>query len=135
ERFRSLILGGAHPYAENMRGLIPLEPEAFSSFIDKIFGPHITPAIRAGLLANDLKAIVALTQDRASLAEVLPTISMPCLLFAGEADPRLPKVRECLKGLTNGTFFSLPACDHVAAMFRKDLVLPHVKSFLAKVRQ
>jgi pimeloyl-ACP methyl ester carboxylesterase len=138
DRFRSMILGGAHPYAEDMqafRNLMPSEPGAFLALVEKAYGPQMTPAIRAGLMVNDLKALLALTQDRASLAHVLPTMSMPCLLFAGESDPRLLRVQECLKDLTNGTFFSLPSCDHVAAFARSDLVLPHVTSFLAKVGQ
>jgi hypothetical protein len=75
-----------------------------------------------------------LTQDRVSIADVLPTMSLPCLLFAGEADPRLLQVQECAKSLANGSFFSLPGCDQVAALARSDLVLPHVNASLAKVR-
>jgi pimeloyl-ACP methyl ester carboxylesterase len=137
-RFHSLILGGAHPYAEDMqafRDLMPREPAAFLTLIEKVFGPHMTPAVRADLMANDLDALLALTQDRTSLAGVLPEMAMPCLLFSGESDPRLPRVQECLQSLANGTFFSLPACDHVAAFARSDLVLPHVSAFLAKARQ
>jgi hypothetical protein len=117
------------------RDRMPQEPSAFLASAEQVFGPYMTPTLRARLLANDLKALLALTQDRASLADVLPTMLMPCLLFVGEADPRLPQVKECLKHLANVTFFSLPACDHVAAFARSDLVLPHVSAFLAKVRQ
>ena len=137
-RIRSLILGGAHPYAEDMqafRDLMPQDPGAFITMLEKVFGPHMTPAIRARLLANDLKALLVLTQDRASLADVLPLMTMPCLLFAGDSDPRLPQVQACLKGLGNGTFFSVPASDHLASFARSDLVLPHVSAFLAKLRQ
>jgi pimeloyl-ACP methyl ester carboxylesterase len=95
----------------------------------------MTPALRARLLTNDLKALLALSQDRTSLADILPTMLMPCLLFVGEADPRLSQVRECVKHIANATFFSLPACDHVAAVAQSDLVLPHVSAFLAKVRR
>jgi pimeloyl-ACP methyl ester carboxylesterase len=133
-RIRSLILGGAHPYAEDMqafRDLMPQDPGAFIAMLKKIFGPHMTPAIRARLLANDLKALLVLTQDRVSLSDVLPMMTMPCLLFAGDSDPRLPQVQECLKGLGNGTFFSVPASDHLASFARSDLVLPHVSAFLA----
>jgi pimeloyl-ACP methyl ester carboxylesterase len=138
QRLRSLIIGGAHPYAESMqvvRNLIPNEPAAFIVALEKLFGPHMTPAIRSGLLANDLKALLTLTQDRASIADVLPTMSLPCLLFAGGADPRLLQVQECVKSLADGTFFSLPGCDHIAACARSDLVLPHVDAFLTKVRK
>jgi pimeloyl-ACP methyl ester carboxylesterase len=137
-RLRSLIVGGAHPYAENMqvwRDLMPQDPGAFIAMLEKIFGPHMTPAIRARLLANDLKALLVLTQDRDSLADILPTTTMPCLLFAGDSDPRLPQVQACSKELSNGTFFSVPADGHLAPFARSDLVLPHVRAFLADLRQ
>jgi len=134
QRCRSLILGGAHPFYENMqpfRDLMPQEPAAFAAMIDKFFGSYLTPEIRTGMLANDLKALLALTQDRASLADVLPEMSMPCLLYVGEADPRFAHVQECVKVLANVTFFSLPGCDHVAGFARSDPVLPHVIGFFA----
>lgn len=136
-RLRSMVIGAAHPYAENMQGfhnLIPAEPAAFVAVVEKVFGPHLTPGIRAGLLSNDLTALSVSTQDRVSIADVLPTMSLPCLLFVGEADPRLFQVQECAKSLINGSFVSLPGCDHVAAMARSDLVLPHVSAFLTRVR-
>jgi pimeloyl-ACP methyl ester carboxylesterase len=117
------------------RNLIPRDPLAFLTLIEKVFGPYMTPAVRADLMDNDLDALLALMQDRTSLADVLPTMSLPCLLFCGEADPRLPRMQECFRGLRNATFFSLPKCDHVAAFARSDLVLPHVTEFLAKVGQ
>ena len=137
-RFYSLILGGAHPYDEDMkpfRDLMPREPAAFLALVEKVFGPFLTPVVRDDLLANDFDALLALTQDRASLADVLPTMTMPCLLFSGERDPRLPRTQECLQSLSSGTYFSLSDCDHVAAFARSDLVLPHLTAFLAKVGQ
>ena len=137
ERLHSLILGGAHPYAESMQAAldrIAQAPEAYLASAEKRYGVYMTPALRARLLANDLKALLALTQDRVSMAEVLPTMLMPCLLFVGESDPRFAKVQQCARYLPNATFFSLPECDHVAGGARSDLVLPHVTTFLAKVR-
>ena len=137
-RFSSFIFGGAHPYAENMqpfRDLMPSSADAFATMVDQIFGSRLTPASRSRLLANDLDALRALTQDRVSNADVLPTMTMPCLLFVGELDPRLPNVKKCLSELPIATFFTLPECDHIAAFARSDLVIPHIKAFLSKVGQ
>ena len=68
------------------------------------------------------------------MEEIPPTMTMPRLLFVGEADPRLPNVQECMKHLPNGTFFSLPECSHVVSFARSNLVLPHIRTFLDKVR-
>jgi pimeloyl-ACP methyl ester carboxylesterase len=106
DRLHSLILGGAHPYAADMqpfRDLMPRDPAAFLALIEKVFGPYMTPLVRADLMANDLDALLVLTQDRTSLVDVPPTMSLPCLLFSGETDPRLPRMQECLRGLGNGS--------------------------------
>src|SRR5262249_6808271 len=134
ERLRSVILGGAHPYPEDMtafRNLIPREPEGFIELIKPAFGPHLTPGIEERLLLNDLEALRALTQDRPSLADTLPNISMPCLIFVGEADPRLPMVKQCVQQMPDATFFSLPGLDHIAACAHSELVLPHIRRFWA----
>ena len=47
-RLRSLIVGGAHPFEENMqpfRDLIPQDADAFFALIGPAFGMHMTPAI------------------------------------------------------------------------------------------
>jgi pimeloyl-ACP methyl ester carboxylesterase len=138
ERCRSLILGGAHPYFENMqpfRDVMPQEPAAFAVMMEKLFGAYMTDEIRLRLMANDPKAVAAFMHDRAPLAEILPKIHMPCLLFVGDKDPRLSQVQECCMTLPNATFVSLPGCDHVAGFARSDLVLPHVTAFLASTRR
>jgi pimeloyl-ACP methyl ester carboxylesterase len=138
ERFQSLILGGAHPYAEAIQGFrdgLSQGLEAFGAWTEQAFGHYMTSAMSNRLLANDLLALMALSQDRLDFSNVLPTMLMPCLLYVGEADPRLSHMRECTKQISNATFFSIPELGHVAAFCQSDLVLPHVKAFLAKVRK
>jgi len=135
-RFRSLILGGAHPYAESfqwvrdalsggMTGLISLVKQAYGSFL--------TPDMLTRHEANDLGALLALSQDRVDFSEVLPRMTMPCLIFVGEDDPRLSGVRESARSIRDAMFFSLPGCGHAAGWARHDLVLPRVKAFLENV--
>jgi pimeloyl-ACP methyl ester carboxylesterase len=138
DRFSSLILGGAHPYPENMqpyRDLMPPDMGAFLASMEKVYGAHLTPAMRSRLEQTDLRALQTMTQDRPSLADTLPHMKMPCLLFVGEADPRFPDVQECVSHLADVTYFSLPGLDHASAFLDTALVLPHVKAFLAKVSQ
>ncbi len=133
DRVRSLILGGAHPFQENMqafRAMLPKEPSAFLALLEPAFGEHLLPAMRERLVTNDLDALHALTLDREDFSEVLPTMRMPCLLFAGSTDPRLPQVKESARHMPNAIFFSPMDCGHVAALGRSDLVLPHLRMFL-----
>ena len=132
-RFNSFIFGGAHPYAKNMQAFRNLmNPGEFTTMMDQLFGGR-APAIHSRFLTNDLDALQALTRDREFNADVLPSMTMPCLLFVGELDPRLARVRECASVLPNSTFFTLPECDHVTALLRSDLMIPHMKAFLSKV--
>ncbi|MGH6710745.1 MAG: alpha/beta fold hydrolase [Bradyrhizobium sp.] len=138
ERFGSFIFGGSHPYAENMqpfRDLMPRDREAFAAMVDQAFGSRLSPAMRTRLLANDLDALCALTENRESNAEGLPSMTMPCLLFVGELDPRLPQARQCASVLPNATIFTLPGCDHPAAAIRSELVIPNLNAFLSKAHR
>ena len=86
--------------------------------------------------ANDLDALRALTKDREPNADVLPSMTMPCLLYAGELDPRFAQLRRDASELPNATFFSLlPQCDHTAGNASGDLVIPQLKAFLSKVHK
>jgi pimeloyl-ACP methyl ester carboxylesterase len=119
-RFNSFILGGAHPYAENMRyfrNLMPRDPSKFAAVMDQLFGGRLPPEMLSRFLANDPDALQALTQDREPNADVLPPMTMPCLLFVGELDPRLAKVTECASELPNATLFTLPECDTLVRYF------------------
>ncbi|MGV2826731.1 alpha/beta fold hydrolase [Myxosarcina sp. GI1(2024)] len=133
ERLHKLIIGGSHPYAESMRFLRePLSKgmEGLVDFAEANFGQWLTPTSKQRLISNDVEALLALCQDRSSLEAVLPIMTMPCLLIAGEDDFRYAKIRECAKRILNATFVSLPECDHFAAMAKSQLVLPHIMKFL-----
>ena len=121
------------PYADSaeaFRGVDGTDPEAFVVALEKFAGTRATPEIREQILRNDLQALAAAMHDRDSLEDMLPTMTMPCFLFVGEADPRCPKVQACVKSMPNATFVSIPALNHAQANMRSDLVLPHVTKFL-----
>jgi pimeloyl-ACP methyl ester carboxylesterase len=134
ERLSSLILGGAHAYAEDMqpfRDHMPRDLQAFMASMEKVYGSALSPAVRERLQQNDLEALLIMTQDRPPMGDLLPLIAVPCLLFAGDTDPRFEKVQECARNIANAKFFSLPGRDHVAAFTASSQVLPHVVEFLA----
>lgn len=138
ERFNSFILGGAHPYAENtqaIRDRMPTDQAAYIAIAEQTYGTLLTPARRARLLANDLDALRALTQDRDDIADVLPTMTMPSLIFCGELDPRLAQARRAAAEMPNASFLGLPGCDHVGTTRRTDVIIPSVRAFLREVAQ
>ena len=143
ERFKSLIIGGMDPYEADQdkpnyflqvykKGM-----EATLAMTEEMFGLRMTPKLKAQFKANDLEALIALVSSRdwrLGLEDVLPTITMPCMLFAGEADSLYSGARKCVESMPNSTFISLPSLDHVETFYRSDLVLPHITKFLANVR-
>ena len=136
QRFRSFIIGAAHPYPENMQPFRDFMPhrETFSKAIVQAYGGRMTSGSLARQLNNDLEALRTLTQDRVSNADVLPSMTMPCMLYVGEADPRFALVKQCAAEMPNVNYFSVPEGDHVGTAMRLDVVMPKVKSFLAGIQ-
>ena len=140
ERVRSLILGGGTPYPRPQAGPDRML-EAFkrgAEAIPSMWDAPLPTAVKDRLVKNDVEALVAFRTNalqHPGFAEILPTMTMPCLLFAGENDWHHAKNKECIRSIPNVTFFYLPGLGHVEALFRSDLVLPHVTQFLATVNR
>jgi pimeloyl-ACP methyl ester carboxylesterase len=145
ERFRSLVIGGQHPYAQDMEEMRQLArlgiekgPEAVVALLGgepRTLSSETRERMYERMLAYDYEAFLSAFQDRESLAAVLPTISMPCLLYAGDRDEAYPLVNQCAEQMANATFVTLPGLDHMDALMRSDEVLPHVKRFLEAASQ
>ena len=133
DRFRSLMLGGAHPFGEDMqafREMVPDHPDDFPARLEPAYGTNLAPAMRGRVVKNDLAAIRALMSDREDLSALVPTMTTRCLLFAGTADPRRPKIETAARLMPNSILFLSPDCNHVATWGRSDLALPHLHRFL-----
>jgi len=149
-RFQSLVLGGGTPYpgqteadrqfrahllARTLQG-----PRGLVSWFEEQVGP-LPPAEKSRLLAADAEALAASRQAppppaavTAALDDYLRTIDLPCLIWAGTADPMYEGVEAAAKHIRHASFFSLPGLNHMQAYYRSDLVLPHVQAFLALPR-
>ena len=105
---------------------------AFVASIEDQFG-SLNYDWKAQLLENDVRALIACQQDRPDIDDMLPGITTPCLLYAGDADPIYEGVKKGASHIPNATFLGLPCLDHLQGSARSDLVLPHVREFLAEV--
>jgi pimeloyl-ACP methyl ester carboxylesterase len=138
QRFSSLMIGGANPYQRNRAQLearLQLLKKG-SEGIVAIWDSPVSPALQSRLLSNDVAARTASwlgRMDNPGLEDVLPTMTMPCLVFVGDADGAFPGVKECVTHMPHVTFASLPGLKHAETFFRSDLILPHVRTFLARV--
>jgi pimeloyl-ACP methyl ester carboxylesterase len=148
ERFHTLILGGPGVPVNRVpeRPQFVLEAwkcregmEAHLAAMEAIAGKWWTPEVQATLRSNDLEAIIALlVADEGILLsdfeDVLPNVTVPCLIYVGEHDPEeYLQATEFAKRIANATFVSFPGLDHLDALCRSDLVVPHVKKSLAEV--
>ena len=139
DRFHSLIIGGMHPYPLDAAGLNDrierLRTGGIEGYVADMEngGESLSPERKAQLLANDPEAIIGASLgliQRPDMSPVLPTMTMPCLVYCGNADGLHVGAAECVKHMPNVTWVSLPELDHTQAMERSDLVLPHVREFL-----
>jgi pimeloyl-ACP methyl ester carboxylesterase len=140
ERLHSLIIGGMNATGsggvatQERVDLLKQGMVAYVAHTETQSGP-IDPARQAWLLANDPEALIAATLAPRGLdrmEEVLPTMTMPCLLYVGEADGFFPGAKVCAQHMPNATFVSFPGLDHGQTSRASHLVLPHVTEFLKR---
>jgi pimeloyl-ACP methyl ester carboxylesterase len=139
ERVQALIIGGQHPYGRRVSAASRLDGADPQAFVAALFGRRggdlttLSAERREELFANDFQALAAAQQDRPSLEDILPTMTMPCLLYIGEADGSFANVQACVKRMPNATLVAFPGFNHGEGFSRADVVLPHVAQFLLAV--
>jgi pimeloyl-ACP methyl ester carboxylesterase len=143
ERFLSLIIGGMHPYespSESANARIALLQQGMAAYVadaETQNGP-MAPDRKARLLANDSEALIASLRAPRGLAgieQLLLDMTLPCLLYVGEADSFYPGAREGVRSMANARFVSFPGLNHSQTSQASHLVVPHVTQFLHDVMQ
>ena len=142
-RLLSIIAGGSGstepapsepaPWRERRIALCREGHEALIAARHKAAGPRWTPEVQERLLAVDLEAWIALLscREHVGLEDAARRIAVPCFMYAGECDEFYAFVQESAAFTSGAKFVSLPDLDHNSAIVRSDLVLPHVRRFLA----
>ena len=150
-RFYSMVLGGASPYPINtdsekkelsdrltaLRVAVDKGVDAYLASLEAKSGP-LSPRAKERIIASDPIAIYNLTKttyDWPSAEDVLPKINIPCFIYASDADPRYSGAREGAAHIPNAKFLSFQGIEHIEILRRSELVLPHVKNFLAEVNK
>ena len=135
ERLRGLIIGGAAGAGLARAGdrlLAALEAGGVEA-LPGIWGVPLPPALHARLLTNDIAALKASRADNPGFADGFRTMLMPCVVFAGTADPICGAAEAAAAQIPNASFFSLPGLGHVDTLLRTELVLPRVTAFLGQL--
>jgi pimeloyl-ACP methyl ester carboxylesterase len=141
ERFLSLVIGGMHPYespSESANARIALLQQGMAAYVadaETQNGP-MAPDRKARLLANDSEALIASLRAPRGLAgieQLLLDMTLPCLLYVGEADSFYPGAKEGVRAMPNARFVSFPGLNHSQTSQASHLVVPHVTQFLHEV--
>lgn len=137
ERFHSFVLGGASaedPSSDEPSPTIPIfkqGPEAVIALYEGLMHGPLPSSWRTTLLANDNEALIACLElnERMGMEAILPSVNLPCLIFAGDDDGSYNGAKRASELMPNATFISLHG-DHMTPYM--PLVLPHVRKFLKK---
>jgi pimeloyl-ACP methyl ester carboxylesterase len=146
ERLTSLIAGGIDPLyspGESVK-LSPLleifrrgVTEGADALVEgmRAWAGSVSPYWEERLRGLDLQAMVAYldpTRPRARLANALPQMNLPCLLYAGELEGDAHRNGPAAaQQMPDARFVSLPGLDHGGVGVTVDAIMPHVLAFLA----
>jgi pimeloyl-ACP methyl ester carboxylesterase len=114
-RLRSLIIGGAHPYAQqltHLRRLLDGGTERWCLVLERSLG-SLPAAWRARAARNDLAALSAVVaNDRTDQSKALAGVTVPIRWIVGELDPAREAVSRAAAATPHGDLVVVPANDH-----------------------
>jgi pimeloyl-ACP methyl ester carboxylesterase len=118
-RLRSLVIGGAHPYAQDLtqlRRLLDGGMERWCLVLERSLGA-LPAAWRARAARNDLAALAAVVaDDRADLskelAQALAGVTVPIRWIVGELDPARAAVSRAAAATPRGDLVVVAGRDH-----------------------
>ncbi len=141
ERVLGVIMAGIDQHGtdprrfQNRIGFLWRGMKPYLEGFESRFGRMKPDSKRDRFLENDYLAMMASTlalrdhvMDYTGLAD---RITMPCLYYDGDRDAFHDNARDFAATLPDARFVSLPGEDHGGTFNRSDLVLPHVREFLA----
>ncbi|MDT9600179.1 alpha/beta fold hydrolase [Sphingosinicella rhizophila] len=125
ERCGLLVVGGAHPYDQDLslyRQAIAEGLEAWVSIIEEHVGT-LPESARAMFMANDVEALrAAVALDRPDRSEALSRSGVPMLLYSGTKDPVCAAARS-YAAAEGVPFLDLPGMNHMQAFFAVEQVV------------
>jgi pimeloyl-ACP methyl ester carboxylesterase len=147
-RLNSLMLGGVGLF-RTRQPVTPRLQDGFSKMLEeavekgmgvwlayreKMVG-KLTEAQKARQLANDPRALLTMQKalsEWPGAEDLLPELKIPVLIFVGDADPAYAGAKEGAAKLPDATFVTIPGMNHDQALMHSELVIPHLKAFLAR---
>lgn len=128
-RIRSIIVGGAHPYDEDLSPMRGFTPTDLLSLWEAIDAP-LSADSRNRIAGLDQRVLMAMVPDRVDKAERLVDLQIPCLTICGTNDWRFEDMKRFAEGNDRFLFLPIEETDHLQTWLQPSKVLPPVQKFL-----
>jgi len=130
-RVRTAIVGGAHPYDEDLSALRVLGPAEILNTWEALEAP-LSQESKQRLSVIDKQLLIDAAVDRIDQIERLVGLSTPCLMICGTEDWRFEDMLRFAQDNDGCDFVSLEGSDHLQTWLQPDRVLPHLRDFLLR---
>jgi pimeloyl-ACP methyl ester carboxylesterase len=128
-RLKTAIIGGAHPYAEDLSASRNFAPAELVAYWDSLSAP-LSEESKARILAFDRRALADMLADRVDKSVRLDSIGVRCLAICGTDDWRFEGMKRFASDHRQCVFSAVEHSDHLQTWFRSERVLPVVRRFL-----
>ncbi len=132
-RIRSIIVGGAHPYDEDLSPMRGFTPTDLLSLWEEVDAP-LSADSKKRIAGLDQSVLIAMVPDRVGKAERLVGLQMPCLTICGTNDWRFEDMKRFAEGNDRCLFVPIEGTDHLQTWLQPANVLPPVQEFLQTAR-
>lgn len=144
KRFRSFILGGTYTEAaaeadtswgdEQIQRLQNQTTADFVKGLEEFLisqnFPPLSEQMHAEMMQHDPQALIAWIrggETKPNFWDVLPTITVPCLLYAGEESGEYAKAKATAKQIPGAEFVGIPGGGHLEGGTWINTLLPHIR--------
>ena len=130
-RVRTAIVGGAHPYDEDLSALRGLRPADILNMWESL-GVPLSEKSKRRLARFDPSVLAAtIGPDREDKADRLRGLSTPFLLLCGTADWRFDGMRRLARELQRCEFIALEGVDHIQGYLERDRLVSALRELFA----
>jgi pimeloyl-ACP methyl ester carboxylesterase len=131
-RIRTAIIGGAHPYAEDLSAIRSFSPHDLVSYWEALGAP-LSEDSKRRILAFNQQALAEMIPDRIDVAGRLAHLGARCLMICGTGDWRFEDMRRFAATNDRCTFVAVQDADHLQTWLRADRLVSEVQGFLREV--
>jgi len=128
-RINSVIVGGAHPYEENISPIKEFTPAAIITAWDDLRAP-LSSTSRDRIASTSHQHLIDMLDDRIDLSKRLLGLPIQFLLICGTEDWRYEEMERFAREKAGSRFIALNGHDHLSAWLQSELIIPPVLDFL-----